>query len=95
MYAQYKIGARHSHAPQGQTDVRNVVRTVRYMFLGNLTGVPGVSVPVAYSSAEGLPIAAQFMARWWDEATLLTLACAAERLVERTKPRLYYPPMTK
>ena len=82
-------------ATQGQTDVRSVVRTVRYMFLGNLTGVPGVTFPVAYSNAEGLPIAAQFMAHWWDEATLLTLACAAERLVERTKPRIYYPSLAK
>ncbi len=47
----------------------------------NLAGLPGLSVPVARSSA-GLPIGAQLLGRPFDEATLLRAARALER--ERT-----------
>ena len=44
----------------------------------NLAGLPGLSVPVARSSA-GLPIGAQLLGRPFDEATLLRTARALER----------------
>jgi amidase len=45
--------------------------------LGNLTGQPGLSLPLATSSA-GLPIGVQFLARFGDEATLLRLGAQIE-----------------
>ena len=47
----------------------------------SLAGLPGLSVPVAKSSA-GLPIGAQLLGRPFDEATILRAARALER--ERT-----------
>lgn len=39
----------------------------------NLTGVPAISLPCAFTS-EGLPIGLQLVTRRWDEATLLRVA---------------------
>ena len=47
----------------------------------NLAGLPGISVPCGFSS-EGLPIGLQFMGRMFDEATLLRVADAYERVTE-------------
>jgi aspartyl-tRNA(Asn)/glutamyl-tRNA(Gln) amidotransferase subunit A len=47
----------------------------------NLAGLPGISVPCGFSS-EGLPIGVQFMGRMFDEATLLRVADAYERVTE-------------
>ena len=47
----------------------------------NLAGLPGISVPCGFSS-EGLPIGFQLMGRMFDEATLLRVADAYERVTE-------------
>jgi aspartyl-tRNA(Asn)/glutamyl-tRNA(Gln) amidotransferase subunit A len=43
----------------------------------NLAGIPGVSVPCGYTAGK-LPIGLQFLARPWDEATMLRMADAFE-----------------
>jgi len=47
----------------------------------NLAGLPGVSVPCGFSS-EGLPIGFQLTGRMFDEATLLRVADAYERVTD-------------
>ena len=49
---------------------------VRQAILANITGVPGVSVPVGFHSS-GLPIGLQLLAPWGEESRLLD---AAERI---------------
>jgi Asp-tRNA(Asn)/Glu-tRNA(Gln) amidotransferase A subunit family amidase len=49
--------------------------------LANLTGVPGVSVPVGVD--DGMPVALQLLARWSDDARLLDAAEAIERATNR------------
>jgi indoleacetamide hydrolase len=49
--------------------------------LANLTGVPGVSVPVGLDG--GLPIALQLLAAWGSDALLLDAAEALERATDR------------
>ncbi|MEL6188801.1 MAG: amidase family protein, partial [Myxococcota bacterium] len=44
----------------------------------NLAGIPGLSIPVGFSS-EGLPIGLQLMGRWFEEPQLLRVAAALER----------------
>ncbi|MBM3750437.1 MAG: Asp-tRNA(Asn)/Glu-tRNA(Gln) amidotransferase subunit GatA [Acidimicrobiia bacterium] len=44
----------------------------------NLAGIPGISVPCGFTS-EKLPIGLQFLARAWDEETMLRMADAFER----------------
>jgi aspartyl-tRNA(Asn)/glutamyl-tRNA(Gln) amidotransferase subunit A len=50
--------------------------------IANLTGIPGISVPVGLSS-EGLPVALQLLAAWGRDPLLLDAAEALERATER------------
>jgi aspartyl-tRNA(Asn)/glutamyl-tRNA(Gln) amidotransferase subunit A len=49
--------------------------------IANLTGVPGVSVPVGLDG--GMPVALQLLAGWGADALLLDAAEALERATER------------
>ncbi|MES1189226.1 MAG: amidase [Myxococcales bacterium] len=51
----------------------------RYAFLGNLTGLPAISVPVG-GDRDGLPVGLQLIGDAWDEACVLQAAAALERL---------------
>jgi aspartyl-tRNA(Asn)/glutamyl-tRNA(Gln) amidotransferase subunit A len=58
----------------------------RYMFLGNLTGLPAGTVPVGIDP-EGLPIGFQLVGDAWDEATVLALMGELERTGAARSPR--------
>ena len=51
-----------------------------YNFLANLTGQPSVVLPCGFSR-EGLPIGLQLVGKRWDEAKLLGVAKALEKLL--------------
>ncbi|MCJ7584522.1 MAG: amidase family protein [Anaerolineales bacterium] len=51
--------------------------------------MPGISFPVGYNEAS-LPLGMQAIGRAWQEATLLRLALAAERVVDRRSPQIHY-----
>lgn len=63
---------------------------VRYATLGNLSGVPGITVPVGYSEEDGLPIALQIMSPWWREDVMFRIAHAMESNIELRKPQVYF-----
>ncbi len=63
----------------GFLDARLLASLCRFMFLGNLTGLPAASVPVGLDG-EGLPIGFQLLGDAWDEATVLAAAAHLERL---------------
>uniref|UniRef100_A0A663LME1 Fatty acid amide hydrolase-like n=1 Tax=Athene cunicularia TaxID=194338 RepID=A0A663LME1_ATHCN len=74
----------------GSSDLSFTVRSMRFMQLGNFTGIPGLVVPIGYSTA-GLPISFQVMAKWWDEAVLLRIGLKLEQFRCQTKkPSIYY-----
>ncbi|NXL43436.1 FAAH hydrolase, partial [Podilymbus podiceps] len=74
----------------GSSNLSFTVRSMRFMQLGNFTGIPGLVVPVGYSTA-GLPIGFQVMAKWWDEALLLRIGLKLEQFRYQTKkPSIYY-----
>jgi aspartyl-tRNA(Asn)/glutamyl-tRNA(Gln) amidotransferase subunit A len=50
----------------------------------NLAGVPAVSVPWGHDAETSLPIGMQFIARHFDEATMLRAAAWAERVAQLT-----------
>lgn len=66
------------------SDLSTVTELMRYAFLGNFTGNPGLTVPVGVDP-EGLPIGLQLMGDHWQEALLLRVGRALER--SSTPPR--------
>lgn len=67
-------------------------RLMRYSPLANLTGIPGISLPVGQTTKDGLPIGLQFMGPWFSEGMLLTVAYALEKRLSQvmSKPSIYY-----
>jgi amidase len=66
-----------SHAdPDAPSEI--VLGMVMFTAFGNVTGLPGISLPVHWSS-EGLPVGAQLIGGPWQEATLLRLAAQVEQ----------------
>lgn len=55
-----------------------VLGKMAFTLLGNVTGLPAMSVPVGMSK-KGLPIGMQLIGRMNDEATLLSVAGEMER----------------
>ncbi len=51
----------------------------RFMFLGNLTGLPALSAPVGLDEAR-MPIGLQLVGDAWDEATVLAASSHLERI---------------
>jgi aspartyl-tRNA(Asn)/glutamyl-tRNA(Gln) amidotransferase subunit A len=58
----------------------------------NLTGHPAIAMQSGLSKVSGLPLSVQFVGRAYDEATLLRVAAAYERVTQWSKQR---PPMSK
>jgi aspartyl-tRNA(Asn)/glutamyl-tRNA(Gln) amidotransferase subunit A len=65
---------------------------MRYAPLANLTGIPGLSVPVGYDRSL-LPIGLQLMGPWWQEHELLRLGRIVEAKAMRIAPNSYYDPL--
>ncbi|MBI5496512.1 MAG: amidase [Deltaproteobacteria bacterium] len=72
----------------GESDMGVMERMMRFILLGNLTGVPAISFPAGYDRL-GLPVGMHAMGRPWDESLLLSLAHAAEHVVERKAPKVH------
>ncbi|KAI9008345.1 amidase signature domain-containing protein [Gaertneriomyces semiglobifer] len=75
----------------GLSDYTTSGKAMRFIFIANLLGIPGVSCPVGYNDA-GLPIGLQFQAKWWNEELLLHLAHVSEDIfsAERRKPKMFH-----
>ena len=75
--------------PQGESNLTELFEIMRFVFPANLTGLPAISFPAGYTN-KGLPIGMQAIGKAWDENTLLRLANAAETVVERKAPAVYF-----
>jgi Asp-tRNA(Asn)/Glu-tRNA(Gln) amidotransferase A subunit family amidase len=73
----------------GWSDLGVDTEMMRFVFPGNLTGLPGITFPVGYDS-RGLPIGMQAIGRHWEENLLLRVAYNAEQVVQRVTPKRYY-----
>ncbi len=80
-----------SAIPLGESDAVNSGKLMRFSFLANLTGIPGIVLPVGYTSG-GLPIGLQLMGRWYEERVLLKAAWAMENsgAFPLKKPQVFY-----
>jgi aspartyl-tRNA(Asn)/glutamyl-tRNA(Gln) amidotransferase subunit A len=63
----------------GFIDTKVLDGLCRFMFLGNLTGLPALSAPVG-CDAVGLPVGLQLIGDAWDEATIFAAAGHLERI---------------
>lgn len=73
----------------GWSDLSTVTEQMRFVFPGNLIGLPAISFPVGYDE-KGLPIGMQAIGRPWEEQVLLRVAYTAEQYVARKKPRIFF-----
>ena len=82
---------RPAAVPLGESDTVSSGRLMRFSFLANLTGIPGVVLPVGYTSG-GLPIGLQLMGGWYEERVLLRVAWALENsgAFPLQKPQVFY-----
>jgi len=78
-----------SAIPHGNSDLPLLTQIMRYAFPGNITGLPGISVPAGYDGG-GMPIGFQIMGRPWSEDLLLRLGRVVEGGVQRTAPRVHF-----
>ena len=73
----------------GISDVKTSGDLMRFAFLANLTGIPGLVLPI---SKEGLPIGLQLLGPWYSEGLLLRIGLALESagVSGTSKPQVYY-----
>ncbi len=71
----------------GISDVGQLMDIMRFAPLGNLLGLPGISVPAGYN--QGKPIGLQIMGRPWEESTLLRMARVVESSIVKEKPEYW------
>jgi len=70
----------------GDIDATVASDALRFIQLANLTGVPAVTVPAGYDN-NNLPIGLQFIAKWYDEATLLRISKSCEEILGNGRRR--------
>ena len=75
--------------PDGESDFSTTIEIMRFVTAANMAGLPAISFPIGYTQ-KGLPIGLQVIGKAWDEANLLRMALAAEQVVERKAPQVYY-----
>ncbi|RGB36788.1 Asp-tRNAAsn/Glu-tRNAGln amidotransferase A subunit and related amidase [Rhizophagus diaphanus] len=70
----------------GEADLKTVSEVMMYVTFVNFSGIPAVSVPAGYDD-NNLPIGLQFVAKWFDEATLLRIAKVSEEILGDKRKR--------
>ena len=76
----------------GISNLTELTEIMRYAPLANLTGIPGLSVPVGYDQGL-LPVGLQLMGPWWQEHELLRLGRIVEAKSPRLAPNTHYDPL--
>ncbi|XP_077977293.1 uncharacterized protein LOC144432870 [Glandiceps talaboti] len=77
----------------GNVDLDTMNNYMRFMFLGNILGIPGLVVPVGYDE-KGLPVSMQIQGKWWNDNTVLRIGHAAEGFLKKKKPQVHYSLLT-
>ena len=57
--------------------------------MGNFCGNPSISVPVGYSSKEGLPIGLLIHTSWWTEDLMFRIGNAVKDYSPLKTPKIY------
>merc|ERR1712150_162726 len=84
-------GKRHASEVSGEeASIRTnyLCNALNFMFLGNLTGIPGINIPIGtYVNSDGkeLPVGLQLQAPWFREDMLYDLALKLENEIGLVK----------
>ena len=70
----------------GEMDMKTASNSMKFINFVNFSGLPAVSVPAGYDDNQ-LPIGLQFVAKWFDEATLLRIAKVSEEILGNKRKR--------
>jgi Asp-tRNA(Asn)/Glu-tRNA(Gln) amidotransferase A subunit family amidase len=73
----------------GWSDLSTDTEMMRFVYPGNLIGLPAISFPVGYDR-NGMPIAMQAMGRHWQEHLLMRVAYNAELRTKRKLPKHFF-----
>lgn len=73
----------------GWSDLSTDTEMMRFIYPGNLTGLPSITFPIGYDS-NGLPISMQAIGRYWEENVLFQVAYNAERALKFQLPKTHY-----
>lgn len=73
----------------GWSDLSTDTEMMRFIYPGNLVGLPAITFPIGYDSS-GLPISMQAIGRYWEENILLQVAYNAERVLKYQPPKMHY-----
>ena len=81
----------------GISDAETSGKLIRFHFLANLTGIPGIVIPIGVSKSGSLPIGLQLMAPWYDDGLLIRIAHALEMELDEVMPcpQIYYDALGK
>ncbi|CAK4962119.1 unnamed protein product [Aphanomyces euteiches] len=74
----------------GLSELTLTTGLMRFIVLGNIVGIPGISVPVAFDSATHLPTSVLLQANHWNEHKLFHVARILESHASTQKPSIYY-----
>ncbi|KAF0691600.1 Aste57867_17212 [Aphanomyces stellatus] len=74
----------------GLSDLGLTTALMRFAILGNMVGIPGISLPMAFAKDTGLPISMQMQAKHWNEHVLFDLARFLEARAPTKEPAVYY-----
>lgn len=70
----------------GESNLPLFSTVMRYIFLVNLAGFPGIALPVGYSEKDNqLPISMHIMANHWNDAILLRISHFVEKKIFKRK----------
>jgi len=73
----------------GWSDLSTDTEMMRFIYPGNLVGLPSISFPIGYD-ALGLPISMQAIGRYWEENVILRVAFNAERAFKPQTPKTHF-----
>ncbi|CAK4083475.1 unnamed protein product [Aphanomyces euteiches] len=74
----------------GLSELSLTTALMRFIILGNMVGIPGMSVPVAFDSTTKLPISVLLQANHWNEHKLIHVARLVESKAPSNEPSIFY-----
>ncbi|KAG9406226.1 hypothetical protein AC1031_002552 [Aphanomyces cochlioides] len=74
----------------GLSDLATTTALMRFIILGNMVGISGLTVPVVYDKETNLPISVLLQAIHWNEHKLFEVARHLEAHMPFNEPSVYY-----